>query len=167
MKIYVKESMLVAPAAATPCLRLWSSNLDLIMYSSRMASIYFYRPNGCAEFFDLAVLKEALSRILMHFYPLVGRKTTAEDGRLEIDCYAKGVLYVAAESDAILDDLDDFAPRKELRHLVPADDNSGRVLEYPLSVVQEFVIGMYMRASYKNSSGNTDLLGFLLELHAF
>lgn len=136
MIIYLKESTLVAPAAETPSLSLRSSNLDLVMASTHMASVYFYRNNGKVDFFDAPALRTALSLVLVHFYPLAGRLRMGEDGRLEIDCNAKGVLFVAAESDAKLDDLGDFAPSTELRRLVPTVDYSQGVSEYPLSVVQ-------------------------------
>ncbi|KAL8456957.1 hypothetical protein ACS0TY_034980 [Phlomoides rotata] len=136
MKISVKESTLVAPAAATPSARLWISNLDLVMSSTHMNSVYFYRPSDGPDFFDTAALKAALGRALVYFYPLAGRLMKGEDGRLEIDCNADGVLFVAAESDGVLDDLGDFAPTAEHRLLVPTVDYSKDISTHPLLVAQ-------------------------------
>lgn len=136
MKVYVKESTLVAPAAATPSVRLWNSNLDLVMSSTHMNSVYFYRPTGEPNFFDTAELKAALGRALVYFYPLAGRLRKGEDRRLQIDCNAEGVLFVVAESDGVLDDFGDFAPRPEHRLLVPAVDYANDISTHPLMVAQ-------------------------------
>ncbi|KAL8497270.1 hypothetical protein ACS0TY_020816 [Phlomoides rotata] len=136
MKIEVKESTLVRPAAATPAISLWNSNVDLVVPNFHTPSVYFYRPNGAANFFDTAAMKEALGRALVPFYPMAGRLKRDEDGRIEIDCNAEGVLFVEAESDGVVDDFGDFAPTLELRRLIPAVDYSQGIATYPLLVLQ-------------------------------
>lgn len=136
MKINVKGSTLVRPAAATPAATLWNSNIDLVVPNFHTPSVYFYRPTGAADFFDAAVLKEALGRALVPFYPMSGRLKRDEDGRIEIDCNAEGVLFVEAESDGTVDDYGDFAPTLELRRLIPAVDYDKGISTYPLLVLQ-------------------------------
>ncbi|KAK4488891.1 hypothetical protein RD792_004681 [Penstemon davidsonii] len=136
MKINVKDSTLVRPSAATPSVSLWNSNVDLVVPNFHTPSVYFYRPNGAANFFDAAVLKGALGRALVPFYPMAGRLKRDEDGRIEIDCNAEGVLFVEAESDGMVDDYGDFAPTLELRSLIPAVDYSKGISAYPLLVLQ-------------------------------
>ncbi|KAK4395420.1 Shikimate O-hydroxycinnamoyltransferase [Sesamum angolense] len=136
MKIYVKESALVPPPAQTPCVTLWNSNVDLVVSNIHTPSVYFYRPTGAANFFDPAVLKAALGRALVPFYPMAGRLKRDKDGRLEIDCNAEGVLFVEAESDAVVDDFGDFAPTLELRRLIPPVDYSQGISTFPLVVLQ-------------------------------
>ncbi|KAI3463477.1 hypothetical protein Pfo_020140 [Paulownia fortunei] len=136
MKINVKDSTLVRPAAATPSVSLWNSNVDLVVPNFHTPSVYFYRPTGEANFFDTAVLKAGLSRALVPFYPMAGRLKRDEDGRIEIDCNAEGVLFVEAESDGLVDDFGDFAPTLELRRLIPAVDYSRGISTYPLLVLQ-------------------------------
>ncbi|KAK6127931.1 hypothetical protein DH2020_038360 [Rehmannia glutinosa] len=136
MKIDVKDSTLVRPAAATPAVSLWNSNVDLVVPNFHTPSVYFYRPTGAADFFDAAVLKAALGRALVPFYPMAGRLKRDEDGRIEIDCNAEGVLFVEAESDGAVDDYGDFAPTLELRRLIPAVDYSQGISTYPLLVLQ-------------------------------
>ncbi|KAL5574432.1 hypothetical protein UlMin_016131 [Ulmus minor] len=102
-------------------------------------SVYFYRRpsgGGAANFFDAAVLKKALSKILVPFYPVAGRLRRDDRGRIEIDCNAEGVLFVEAETDAVIDDFGDFAPTPELKRLIPAVDVSGGISSYPLLVLQ-------------------------------
>ncbi|KAM0033328.1 putative quinate O-hydroxycinnamoyltransferase [Helianthus debilis subsp. tardiflorus] len=136
MKIEVRESTMVRPAEETPRIRLWNSNVDLVVPNFHTPSVYFYRPNGAANFFDPAVMKEALSKALVPFYPMGGRLKRDEDGRIEIDCQGQGVLFVEAESDGVVDDYGDFAPTLELRQLIPAVDYSQGIESYPLLVLQ-------------------------------
>ncbi|XP_015070028.1 shikimate O-hydroxycinnamoyltransferase [Solanum pennellii] len=136
MKIEVKNSTMVQPATETPQLRLWNSNVDLVVPNFHTPSVYFYRPTGSPNFFDGKVLKEALSKALVPFYPMAGRLCRDEDGRIEIDCKGQGVLFVEAESDGVVDDFGDFAPTLELRRLIPAVDYSQGIESYALLVLQ-------------------------------
>ncbi|PHU24187.1 Rosmarinate synthase [Capsicum chinense] len=136
MKIEVRESTMVQPATETPQIRLWNSNVDLVVPNFHTPSVYFYRPNGSANFFDGKVLKDALSRALVPFYPMGGRLCRDEDGRIEIDCKGQGVLFVEAESDGVVHDFGDFAPTLELRRLIPAVDYSQGIESYALLVLQ-------------------------------
>ncbi|KAL0342194.1 UNVERIFIED_CONTAM: Shikimate O-hydroxycinnamoyltransferase [Sesamum calycinum] len=68
--------------------------------------------------------------------PHGGRLKRDKDGRLEIDCNAEGVLFVEAESDAVVDDFGDFAPTLELRRLIPPVDYSQGISTFPLVVLQ-------------------------------
>ncbi|PIA31828.1 hypothetical protein AQUCO_04800017v1 [Aquilegia coerulea] len=136
MIIDVKESTMVRPAEDTPKRNLWNSNVDLVVPRMHTPSVYFYRPNGSPTFFDSHVLKEALSKALVPFYPMGGRLIRDEDGRIEINCNGAGVLFVEAVTDSIIDDFGDFAPTLELRQLIPTVDYSGDISSYPLLVLQ-------------------------------
>ncbi|CDO98242.1 unnamed protein product [Coffea canephora] len=136
MKIEVKESTMVRPAQETPGRNLWNSNVDLVVPNFHTPSVYFYRPTGSSNFFDAKVLKDALSRALVPFYPMAGRLKRDEDGRIEIECNGEGVLFVEAESDGVVDDFGDFAPTLELRRLIPAVDYSQGISSYALLVLQ-------------------------------
>ncbi|XP_028124854.1 shikimate O-hydroxycinnamoyltransferase-like [Camellia sinensis] len=81
-------------------------------------------------------MKLGLSRVLVPFYPMAGRLGRDEDGRIEIDCNAEGVLFVEAVTEACVDDFGDFAPTLELRQLIPTVDYSGGISSYPLLVLQ-------------------------------
>jgi len=136
MKISVKNSSMVRPAKETSMRNLWNSNVDLVVPRMHTPSVYFYRPNGSKNFFNPNPVKEALSRALVHFYPMAGRLKRDEDGRIEIDCNGEGVLFVEAETTSVIDDFGDFAPTLELRKLIPAVDYSGGISSYPLLVLQ-------------------------------
>ncbi|KAI4326238.1 hypothetical protein MLD38_031571 [Melastoma candidum] len=136
IEITVRESTMVKPSGETPKYFLWNSNIDLVVPSMHTPSVYFYRPDGSANFFDPKVLKEALGKALVPFYPMAGRLRRDEDGRIEIDCNGEGVLLVEAETTSVIDDFGDFAPTLELRKLIPAVDYSAGLSAYPLLVLQ-------------------------------
>ena len=61
-----------------------------------ISSIYFYEKNDAFSKFNInssaksGVLKQSLSNILKHYYPLAGR---LKDNNLSVDCNDEGVLY--------------------------------------------------------------------------
>ncbi|URE48483.1 Transferase family [Musa troglodytarum] len=135
--INLRQTTMVRPAEQTPRRRLWNSNLDLVVPRFHTPSVYFYRPNGSRGFFDAAVLRSALERALVPFYPMAGRLGRGEDGRVEIDCNGEGVLFVEAEApDATVDDFGDFAPTMEMKQLIPHVDYTGDISSFPLLVLQ-------------------------------
>ena len=136
MIIEVKESTMVRPTQDTHEGTLWLSNADLLMPRMHTPSVYFYRPNGSTNFFEPQILKEALSKALVHFYPIAGRLKINEDGRIEIERNGKGVLFIEAETDAVLDDLGDFAPTMRLKPLVPTVDSIEDFSSYVLLLLQ-------------------------------
>ncbi|KAL6134209.1 hypothetical protein ACLB2K_066442 [Fragaria x ananassa] len=140
VNVTVKESTIVKPAEETTEPRsLWNANVDLVIPSIHTPSVYFYRPNGASNFFDPRVLKHALSKVLVPFYPMAGRLKRDDDGRIEINCNGEGVLFVVAESSSVIDDFGEFAPTLELRKLIPTVDYSAGISSYPLLVLQIFV----------------------------
>ncbi|EOY20480.1 Hydroxycinnamoyl CoA shikimate/quinate hydroxycinnamoyltransferase [Theobroma cacao] len=143
MEITMKESTMVCPAEETPNQRLWLSNLDLVVTVYHMSTVYFYKPNGSSDFFDTKVLKESLSKILVPFYPVAGRLGYDENGRLEIICNAKGVLFIVAETTSIMDDLvQDFTDGSKVPQLLPKIDYSGGISSYPLLGLQQLKLNM-------------------------
>ena len=84
---------IVRPSQDTPNGSLCNSILDLLMTRYHVPTVYYDKPNGCSDFFDPGTLKEALSKILVPFYPVAGRLGFDENGRLEIICNAEGVLF--------------------------------------------------------------------------
>ncbi|KAJ8505498.1 hypothetical protein OPV22_006384 [Ensete ventricosum] len=134
--INVRRSTMVRPAEPTPRRQLWNSNLDLVVPRFHTPSVYFYRPDGSADFFDAAVMRDALARALVPFYPMAGRLGRDEDGRIEIYCNGQGVLFVEADTDASVDDFGDFAPTMELKQLIPKVDYTDDISAFPLLVLQ-------------------------------
>ncbi|GMI93053.1 hydroxycinnamoyl-CoA shikimate/quinate hydroxycinnamoyl transferase [Hibiscus trionum] len=137
MEITIKEATTVYPAQETPKTSVWNSNLDLLISRYHVPLVYYYKPNGSSAFFDTGRLKEALSKILVPFYPVAGRLGFDANGRLEISCNAQGVLFVEAETTSVMDHLiADFSDSSQVFRLVPEVDYSGGISSFPLLVVQ-------------------------------
>ncbi|XP_062220574.1 putrescine hydroxycinnamoyltransferase 1-like [Phragmites australis] len=127
MAVEILESCMVTPGEATPKHELWLSNLDLLVARGHTPTVYFYRPSPGSAFISPDVLKAALSKALVPFYPLAGRLAQDGAGRPEIRCTGDGALFVTARADATLDDLGGFGPSDELRRmLVPSADGGDR-----------------------------------------
>ncbi|XP_016484287.1 shikimate O-hydroxycinnamoyltransferase-like [Nicotiana tabacum] len=139
MRINIKESIMVKPSKPTPSKRLWNSNLDVIVGRIHLLTVYFYKPNGTSpNFFDFRIMKEALSNVLVSFYPMAGRLAKDnEKERIEINCNGEGVLFIEAEIDAFIDDFGDFIPSLEIKKmLIPSVDTSGDISSFPLVIFQ-------------------------------
>ncbi|MCO5606787.1 hypothetical protein L7F22_060977 [Adiantum nelumboides] len=142
MKVTVRRSKLVPPATETPKRVLWNSNVDLVIPRIHTPSVYFYTRNNdrmgkTDDFFSFDILEKALGKALVPFYPMAGRLLmNFEDGRIYLNCNAKGVLLVEAEIDAVLDDFGDFAPTLALKQLVPQVSYTDDISSYPLLVLQ-------------------------------
>uniref|UniRef100_A0A803Q928 Uncharacterized protein n=1 Tax=Cannabis sativa TaxID=3483 RepID=A0A803Q928_CANSA len=110
MKMEIKEKTMVKPATETPRHVLWTSNLDqLVPKHIHIPTIYFYKPLSSATddkgFFDPVKLKDALSKVLVPFYPVAGRLVDSSNpngGRIEIDCNGEGVLFVVAQTNSMV-----------------------------------------------------------------
>ena len=126
------ESSFVTPAADTPSRALPLSPFDLMLANRGYTPlVHFYRRPETAgdDFFDVTRLKTALGKALVPFYPLAGRLRAGADGRLEIDCNGKGMLFLVAHSRLTVDDFSDFKPSSKQRRLfVPHANHSDSLL---------------------------------------
>lgn len=139
MEIQIKKSTTIHPAHETPKRCLQSSVLDLLPRAVHIPLLYFFRqrqPNDSSNFFRAGVLKEALSKVLVPFYPVAGRLGRDQNGRIEIKCNGQGVLFVEAETSYVLDDLGDFESSFELQKLVPSVEYTKDISSYPLLITQ-------------------------------
>ncbi|GLJ15158.1 hypothetical protein SUGI_0247920 [Cryptomeria japonica] len=48
------------------------------------------------------VIREALAKVLVHYYPLAGRLRKAAAGKLKVEYTGEGVLFVEADADVTL-----------------------------------------------------------------
>ncbi|KAK3429668.1 hypothetical protein EUGRSUZ_E01160 [Eucalyptus grandis] len=53
------------------------------------------------------VVKEALAKALVYYYPLAGRTWEGPDCKLGVDCTGEGILFVEADADVSLQELGD------------------------------------------------------------
>ncbi|KQJ99965.1 benzyl alcohol O-benzoyltransferase [Brachypodium distachyon] len=104
------EPVLVIPAAPTPREVKPLSDIDdgegMRFYSS---GIHLYRRNPSKQNTDPArVIREALARALVPYYPLAGRLREEAGRKLVVDCGAQGVMFAEADADLTADDFGDL-----------------------------------------------------------
>ncbi|KAJ0959671.1 hypothetical protein J5N97_000672 [Dioscorea zingiberensis] len=117
--VEIIETCMVVPDKETPKHRLWLSNLDLFNHKDHAPTFYLYKPNGNPnDFFSVETLKKALGKALVTFYPLAGRLSLDEDGRLEVDCNAEGALFSVASAHCTVEGFGDFRPSPAVRQLL-------------------------------------------------
>ncbi|KAF3339135.1 shikimate O-hydroxycinnamoyltransferase-like protein [Carex littledalei] len=125
------ESTFVVPSEETPRETLVLSNLDLVAIHKHNCSIYLYKnTEGTKDFMCAEVLKSALAKALVLLYPLTGRHVVGQDGRDQIDCNAKGILFQVAQLDRTSDSIEFEPMSRELRELfIPKEELSSSLIQ--------------------------------------
>ncbi|KAL9381706.1 hypothetical protein Peur_024741 [Populus x canadensis] len=123
---------------------LWLSNMDLLHPRYYLPTVYLYKPNGSANFFEATMLKEALGRVLVPFYPVAGRLARDENGRIEINCNGEGVFFVVADTYSTTKELDEFMPSMELRQLIPTVDSNLEDILLPIALSGDLLSESFM-----------------------
>ncbi|KAK9749206.1 hypothetical protein RND81_02G109500 [Saponaria officinalis] len=139
----IKQSAMVKPSQKTPSKTLYLSKLDMIIRAPKTHTNVFYiydhpPPSKSPPNFDAEILKNALSEILVPYYPLAGRLQLNQNmDRYEINCNTMGVLFVEAETNLTLKDLNGFDPSATLRELlIPECDYTRDISLIPLFMMQ-------------------------------
>ncbi|KAF2317004.1 hypothetical protein GH714_010324 [Hevea brasiliensis] len=120
---------MIRPAEDLPNQHQWLSNLDLLHH---VPTVYFYNSDKYPNSLEAKALKEALSKVLVPFYPVAGRLGKDDNVRLEITCNNEGVLFIEAQTDSEIDDIGDLMLNVEIPQLIPSVDNSQGISSFPL-----------------------------------
>jgi shikimate O-hydroxycinnamoyltransferase len=131
----ITASYTIIPNEPTPNSPLILSDSDQLARWSHSATIYVYKENPTTS----ERMRESLSKILVHYYPIAGSIRWAEGGRVELNCNAKGVMFIEAQSTKTLAQLGDLAPNNDdtLKYeFVPKIDYTQPLEEIPLLIVQ-------------------------------
>ncbi|CAM6097014.1 unnamed protein product [Calypogeia fissa] len=91
---------------------------------------------GRLDFFDGDIVRAAIGKVLVPFFPNGGRLMRQEDGRIAIKCEGQGVLFVEADSDACIDDFGDFAGQPAMQEVVPKVETTDDISSSPLVFLQ-------------------------------
>ncbi|XP_057419568.1 hydroxycinnamoyl-CoA:piscidic acid hydroxycinnamoyltransferase-like [Lotus japonicus] len=135
MSTSIKASYTVIPAEPTPNTVLCLSPSDQMTRWTHISAIYVYKeaPNHNA----MDTMRDSLSKILVHYYPLAGRLSWIEGHRLQLNCNTKGATLIEAESTKTLSSYGDFAPSDTIRNdLTPTIDYTQPLEDLPLLLVQ-------------------------------
>lgn len=109
---------LVKPGKETPLTTLDLSVIDrlpVLRCNAQTLHVFKHGPQATK------VIKEALSKALVPYYPLAGRLKESQIGCLQIECSGDGVWYVEASSDSTLHSLNFFDDLHSIpyHHLLP------------------------------------------------
>ncbi|XP_010252750.1 PREDICTED: omega-hydroxypalmitate O-feruloyl transferase-like [Nelumbo nucifera] len=119
------------------------------------------------------VFKSALSKVLVHYYPLAGVLTTDSDGRLTVECTGEGVQFVEAVADCDIDALGDISKRdpallEKFAHVFPEATST---LQAPLLTLQVtrfrcggFVIGAAFNHCISDGTSMTEFVNSWAEI---
>ncbi|GLT91361.1 hypothetical protein SLE2022_092520 [Rubroshorea leprosula] len=135
-----QEPELVPPAKPTPRESKYLSDIDdQDSLRFQFPFIMFYPDHPSLQGKDPAmVIKDALSKALVHYYPFAGRLREGPNRKLVVDCTGEGVLFIEADADIRLDQLGDtirppFPCCEDLLFDVPGSSNA---LGCPLLLIQ-------------------------------
>ncbi|XP_074319115.1 spermidine hydroxycinnamoyl transferase [Silene latifolia] len=139
MAVNIKRSYTIKPSKPT-CEGVFPlSEWDQTGVTTHVPTVYFYKPSKdwvTSPNSIIDTLKESLSQVLVHFYPLAGRVKWIGRGRLELVCNGMGVELTEAESTGQLSDYGDFASQTHRFHdLIPHVDYE-KLEELPLVLGQ-------------------------------
>lgn len=96
---------LVKPTNKTPCTTLDLSVIDrlpVLRCNARTLHVFKHGPEATR------VIKEALSKALVPYYPLAGKLRESKPGFLQIECSGDGAWYVEASADCTLESVNFF-----------------------------------------------------------
>ncbi|XP_043705885.1 omega-hydroxypalmitate O-feruloyl transferase-like [Telopea speciosissima] len=146
------EPMLVPPAEETKKGLYFLSNLDQNI-AVIVRTIYCFKSDEKGNEQAGQVIKDALAKVLVHYYPLAGRLTISSEGKLIVDCTGDGAVFVDAEANCTIEEIGDItkpdpATLSKLVYDIPGAKN---ILEIPPLVAQVtkfkcggFVLGLCM-----------------------
>ncbi|MED6133052.1 hypothetical protein PIB30_024731 [Stylosanthes scabra] len=139
--VSIKASYVVTPKEETPKGLFCLSESDQIWRWSHTATIYVYNNNNNDVNMNVDELvqrmRDSLSHLLVHYYPLCGRLSWTEGGRLQMDCNTKGVILIQAESTKSIDEYGEFSPNDDaIKELIPNLDYSKPIEDIPLFLAQ-------------------------------
>jgi len=131
---------LVPPAAPTPREVKLLSDIDDqegLRFNIPMMFIYRHEPS-MKEKDPVKVLRHALSKALVYYYPFAGRIREGAGRKLMVDCTGEGVMFIEAEADVTLDQFGDtlLPPLpcfKELLYDVPGSE---LIIDRPIRLIQ-------------------------------
>ncbi|XP_075660620.1 omega-hydroxypalmitate O-feruloyl transferase-like [Castanea sativa] len=146
------EPTLVAPAEETEKGLYFLTNLDQNI-AVIVRTIYCFKSESKGNEDAVKIIKDALSKVLVHYYPVAGRLTISAEGKLIVDCTGEGAVFVEAEADCTIEEIGDTTKPDPvtLGKLVYDIPGARNILEMPLLVAQVtkfrcggFVLGLCM-----------------------
>uniref|UniRef100_A0A7N0TCK7 Benzyl alcohol O-benzoyltransferase n=1 Tax=Kalanchoe fedtschenkoi TaxID=63787 RepID=A0A7N0TCK7_KALFE len=169
-KVTRQAPQLITPAAPTPReLKHLSDIDDQESLRFQVPIIQFFRQSDLGRGRDpVGVIREAIGKALVHYYPFAGRLREVGSGRkLAVDCTGEGVMFIEADADVTVDEFGDvlqppFPGLDELLFDVPG---SGGILGCPLLLFQVtrltcggFIVAVRLNHTMADATGIVNFL---------
>ena len=141
LNVELSEPTLVPPAEETEKGIYFLSNLDQNI-AVIVRTVYCFKLNEKGNEKAGEVIKNALKKVLVHYYPLAGRLSISPDGKLSVDCTGEGALFVEAEANCSIEDIGDITKPDPgaLGKLVYDIPGAKHMLQMPPLVAQVFFL---------------------------
>lgn len=148
---------LITPAKPTPQETKFLSDIDdqeFLRFQVPIIMCYKDNPSLNKNRNPVKVIREALSRALVYYYPLAGRLREGPNRKLVVDCNGEGILFIEASADVTLEQLGDkiLPPCPLLEEFLFNFPGSDGIIGCPLVLVQvsQLIIN-YMLFSFSYS----------------
>ena len=137
LKVKQQEPCLVSPSEETEKGTYLLSNLDQNI-AVIIKTLYCFRAEDKGHGDAAEVLKAALAKVLVHFFPLAGKLSLTPDWKLAVECTGEGAVFVEADADCELEALGNLAKPDPtvLEKLIYSVPGAKNILEMPLMVAQ-------------------------------
>ncbi|OIV96078.1 hypothetical protein TanjilG_27182 [Lupinus angustifolius] len=131
------EPTLVKPSIETEKTLYFLSNLDQNI-AVPLSTVYCFKSSSRGNEDAAQIIKDALSKILVPYYPMAGKLIISSDGKLIVDCPGEGAVFVEAEANCNIEDIGDLTKPDPatLGKLVYNTPGAKNILEMPLMAVQ-------------------------------
>lgn len=132
---------LVTPAKPTPRESKYVSDIDgqqTLLFQIPFIMFYPSRNPSMKGKDPVMVIKDALSKALVYYYPLAGRIREKPNRKLFVDCTGEGVLFIEADADITLDQLGHaiLPPLPCIEELLFDVSGSSYIVGCPLMLIQ-------------------------------
>lgn len=169
-----RATELVAPAAPTPRETKRLSDVDdPESLRWQVPVVFVYRPSAAAAD-PVDTIRRALAAALVPYYPFAGRLREVEGRKLVVDCTGEGVMFVEADADVRVAELEAAglrAPFPCMDQLLFDVDGSAAVLGTPLLLIQVtrllcggFVLGIRLNHAMCDASGIVQFMDAVADL---
>ncbi|KAL0463043.1 UNVERIFIED_CONTAM: Benzyl alcohol O-benzoyltransferase [Sesamum latifolium] len=142
-KVTRQNPELIPPAKPTPHeFKPLSDIDDQEGFRFQIPVIQFYRRNPAMDGKDpVKVIRDAVARTLVFYYPFAGRLREMAGRKLVVECTGEGVLFIEADADVRLQQFGGalhppFPWLEELLYDVPGSDG---VVNCPLLLIQVYI----------------------------
>ncbi|KAL2924845.1 Benzyl alcohol O-benzoyltransferase [Bienertia sinuspersici] len=173
-KVTRQAPELIRPAGATPYeLKELSDIDDQDFLRFHIPVIQFYRHSRGKEKDPARVIKEAVAKALVSYYPFAGRLREKQGRKLVVECNRKGVIFIEADADVTLEAFGDqlhppFPCFQELLYHVPG---STHLLDTPLILIQVtrlkcggFILALRLNHTMADAQGLVQFMSAVAEL---